>query len=181
MYRYFQYAQVFIQRQLLSRCICTLWLYPFFMDTSAGGLKQRTHLAGTSLHPASRKRTDAGMGAIVIPTHPFFVDTSAGRLKQRTHLAGTSLHPTSRKTHRRGYWGGGDSDTSGLCGCIRRWVEPSDAPGRYVPTSCIAENIAAYLRKGRARLARPRLPSVGKISSADVLFPQRLYAPSQPL
>ena len=42
--------------------------------------------------------------------------------------AGTSLHPASRKTHRRGDWGGCDSDASVLCGCICRWVGKSDAP-----------------------------------------------------
>ena len=55
-----------------------------------------SHIAGNLLHCG--KRTDAGTGAVVIPTHPFFVDASAGRLTQRTHLAGTSLHPASRKT-----------------------------------------------------------------------------------
>ena len=32
------------------------------------------------------KRTDAGIGAVVIPTHPLFVDASAGGLASRTHL-----------------------------------------------------------------------------------------------
>ena len=65
------------------------------------------------------------MGAIVIPTHPFFVVASAGGLKQRTHLAGTSLHHASRKTHRRGDWGGCDSDASVLCEYIRQPVDTS--------------------------------------------------------
>ena len=161
--------------------VVVMGIYPFFVDTSAGGLKQRTHLPVRPYILHRGKRTDAGTGAVVIPTHPFFVETSTGGLTQRTYLAGTSLHHASRKTYRRGYWDGGYFDASVLCGHIRRWVDTTDAPGRYVPTSHIAENVAAYLRKGRARQARPRLPSVGKIFSAGVLFPQRLYAPSQPL
>ena len=35
--------------------VVVMGIYPFFVEISVGGLKQRTHLAGTSLHHASRE------------------------------------------------------------------------------------------------------------------------------
>ena len=85
-------------------------------------------------------RTGRYSATVVNLLHPFFVDASAGGLTQRTHLSvrpyimhrgnhpRRGKHHASRKTHQRGDWGGGYSDTFFLCGRIRRWVKPTDAP-----------------------------------------------------
>ena len=66
--------------------VVVMGIYPFIVDTSAGGLTYRTHLPVRPYIQHRGKRTVAGTGAVVIPTHPFFVDASAGGLASRTHL-----------------------------------------------------------------------------------------------
>ena len=113
--------------------VVVMGIYPFFVEISAGGLKQRTHLPVRPYITHRGKPTHVNKTTVVIPLYLFFVDTSAGGLTHRTHLSVRPYILHRGKHPRRGYGGNRYSDASVPCGHIRRRVEPSDVPAGTSP------------------------------------------------